>query len=165
MNTHIESLKEQLLYLVDELTAQRPLFSRVSDAILSERPPEGKSIRDHYENMLAAERDEHALVIRGVVDKSAAGGGKSVDAGNIPESTASAEPASIDEILQQISEFRSKNVTMLPPDNSILWSAPVKTDGETPSLLEWTYQMALNDAETLRAITTQLSEIRMLFRK
>ncbi len=152
MRSEIQSLKEQLLYLVDELDAQRPLYRKVSDSILGERPPGDVSIRDHYEHMLQAEEKFFRHIIKRSSDE-------------VAEKLASEEATSIDTLLVRIMNARARNVQNLPADDSDLWEESITVNERSCSLLEWTYQVALGDAKTLRAITMQLSEIRMLFRQ
>lgn len=60
MNTVRATILDQLAYLVDELTAQRPFLDRLPEDRFTLAPFGGDgSIRDRYVEMLRLEREEH----------------------------------------------------------------------------------------------------------
>ena len=159
MLSDTSSLIDQLLYLVDELGAQRPFFERISESILSERPPDGPSIRDLYDEMLIREQRFSISVIEYSTRARSTGSESPI------QSDPEAEIATIDELLSGIMAARSENVAAMPDPDSNDWNKDIIVDGNSATLLERAYHLALSDADTLRAISTQLSEIRMLFRQ
>ena len=64
VNESASAILAQLEYLVDELSAQLPLFEQISAEILNERPGEsGQSIADYYGEMLEREEGHNARFI------------------------------------------------------------------------------------------------------
>lgn len=162
------SVIEQLLYLVDELAAQKPLFAQISEAILCERPFGGAlSIKDHYVSMLHREEIVNSCVIEGLVQGTLSG--KSVDnlldVQSTTEGDIKRDDVKLDEIQSRISVLRKKNVDLLSAAGPDVWELFVQENNQSRSLAEWAFRMALEDADTLRNISTQLSEIQLLFKR
>jgi len=169
------SVVEQLSYLVDELSAQKPLFSKIADSILSERPFEDqKSIKDHYREMLFREEMVNGVIIKGLisgdltghsVDEMLAAGAAAAAAGVVAGTVAEPECNSVQEIQTRISETRQSSVEMLRNAPVNTWNSHVVEREERRTLLEWVYRMTLEDADTLREISAMLSEIQLIFRR
>lgn len=155
---------EQLSYLLEELAAQKPLFSKISETIVSERPVRDQnSIKDHYLTMRFREERVNTVIIEGLIRGDLCG--KSVDdtlsEGN-PERSGS---ESLADIQERISESRQSIIDMLRDAPSKAWNSSVIENGRRRTLLEWAFKMALEDADTLREISMQLSEIQLIFRR
>jgi len=155
---------EQLSYLVDELSAQRPLFSKISDSILSERPiNEEKSIKDHFLEILVRENSVNQVIVSGLISGDLRG--QSVDDLLLRKKPKESDLASVVEIQEKISQSRRAVVELLLEAPADAWSAYVMEKGQRQTLHEWAFRMGLEDADTLREISTMLSEIQLIFRR
>jgi len=158
------SVVGQLSYLVDELSAQQPLFSTISDSILSERPiNDGKSIKDHYRQILTREIAVNKVIVEGLVSGDLRG--RPVDDLLLHGQAVGAEHELVTEIQGEISKNRQVVVKLLHDAPASVWRDFVIENGRRRTLLEWAFRMALDDADSLREISTMLSEIQLIFRR
>jgi hypothetical protein len=82
-----------------------------------------------------------------------------------PDARQFSERDPILEIQQDLCNSRQSVVDMLRGAPEEAWKSYVMENGHERTLLEWAFKMALEDADTLRAISTKLSEIQLIFRR
>ncbi len=158
----IRTLIDQLALLSDELDGQLDLIARLPDSVMGDRPYEGaQSIRDLYIQFLEREIGVNLSIVEGLVDGSADGQTleklvQRVDPENLRE-------ARIGEIISRIAGVRREIIDELESAESDSWSRSILADGDPVSLYEWTFAMALRDADDLREIGIQFYERRMAF--
>lgn|GEM_PF-6752809 len=134
MNRGRDVILDQLAYLVDELTLQRPLLARLPEERLTlTHVGSNESIRDRYARMLRVEREEH---LPRVID--------SVTLPPAPDTN-----SQVDELIAAIIAHREVLVEAISSINP--WD---------DSLTEFLHGLAVKDGATLREIAEQFYEMR-----
>ena len=134
MNGGRDVILDQLAYLVDELTLQRPLLARLPEERLTlTHVGSDESIRDRYARMLSTERDEHLPRV-----------GDSVTLPPAPDTN-----GQVDDLIAAIIAHRE-----------VLVAAVADIDPWDESLTEFLHGLAVKDGATLREIAEQFYEMR-----
>ncbi len=133
----MEDVLGQLDWLTAELEAQKPFLTRIPEVQLTARPlAEEPSLLGLYEAM--AERE------RGYLAQLDISGEEEI-------------PESIGDVLSALIALRNTLLATLGALSETAWEqrVPAATEG---TLLEWAYQITLNDGEALRAIAERIHE-------
>lgn len=133
---------DQLDWLTAELEAQRPFLSRIPDVQLTAQPlPDEPSLLGLYQAMVERERGYLRQL------------GQNLE-GDVPES--------IGDVLSTLTASRNSLLTALGDMPESAWGERAP-GGVAGTLLEWTYQITLNDGEALRTIAERLHESQLSF--
>ena len=161
---NLQSLVEQLAYLIDELAAQVSLFERMPESIMLSAPIPGTlSIRDRYLVFLVREEHLNRRVISGIIDGSLVG--QEIEHVSEPSKQENMNSWSILQIVERISATRTVVIAWLRGADADKWSREIVHDGQKMDLRRWAYRMAMQDADDLREIGIQFSEQRLTFRE
>ncbi len=159
---NLQSLVDQLAYLIDELSAQVVFIERLPASIMLASPiPGAPSIKDRYAAFLEREEHVNRRVITGLVDGSLVG--KEIHSLSEPSKQKKMESLSVRRIIERISETRAGVIDLLRGADEDEWSREVLEGGQNVDLRTWAYRMALQDADDLREIGIQFSEHRLIF--